>query len=49
MSAWRASENFNVFDYLAQADELARSGQREEPELSDQAPQPEQLAQSEQS
>jgi len=46
MSACRASENFNVFDYLAQADELGRSGQ---PELSGQAPQPEQLAQSEQS
>ena len=49
MSAWRGSENFNVFDYLVQADGPGRSGQPEQPDLSGQAPQPEQLAQSEQS
>jgi len=27
MSAWRGSENFNVFDYLAQADEPGQSEQ----------------------
>jgi hypothetical protein len=46
MSAWRASENFNVFDQSAQADE---PGESEQQELSDQPAQPERPAQSEQS
>ena len=46
MSAWRASENFNVFDQSAQEDEPAESQRPEQPEPSDQ---PEQPAQSEQS
>ena len=39
MSAWRGGENFNVFNYLAQADEPGRSGPAQ-PELSDQPEQP---------
>ena len=46
MSAWRTSENFNVFDYPVQAGE---PGQSEQPEASARAPLREQPEQSERS
>ena len=49
MSAWRGSENFNVFDYPAQADEPGPSEQPGHLEHLGLSEWPEHLAQSEQS